>query len=91
LAQLQRQRHAAADAQHSGAYLDLNVTTPDGGVEALSVVFADADKRTKFEEEFAETKDKLGQNYGIRLKIYLTHVGMMLELEHWPTEAVFWS
>lgn len=49
-----------ADTQHS-MYLDLNVSTADG-VETISLIFPNAERRVQWEEVFSEVKQKLGEN-----------------------------
>ena len=63
MAQLGRQlaERQSADTQQS-MYLDLNVNTSDGGVETISLIFSDPDRRVLWEDVFNEVKQKMGES-----------------------------
>ena len=63
MTQLNRQlaERQNADSQQS-MYLDLNITTSDG-IETISLIFADAERRTSWEETFGEIKQKLSESF----------------------------
>ena len=62
MAQLGRQlaERQSADTQQS-MYLDLNVNTSDGGVETISLIFSDPDRRVLWEDVFNDVKQKMGE------------------------------
>lgn len=61
MGQLNRQlaERQNADTQQA-MYLDLNVTTSDG-IETISLIFADAERRSQWEDTFNEIKQNLGE------------------------------
>ena len=61
MTQLNRQlaERQNADTQQS-MYLDLNITTSDG-IETISLIFSDAERRNQWEDTFNEIKQKLSE------------------------------